>query len=118
MARSARFGGEFGEQALAVTLADAGDPGQASTGRRLAGLDLRLNSRSHTSPSASRYALIRRRGLLCGVVGRRVRLCGSGAGLWYGHGFGQAHRPAAPADLLHEQWVVSTRAMGAMANTS
>jgi hypothetical protein len=29
---------------LAVTLADAGDPGQASTGRRLAGLDLRLKA--------------------------------------------------------------------------
>jgi len=38
MARSARFGGEFSEQALAVALAHACRPSQASTGRRLAGL--------------------------------------------------------------------------------
>ena len=59
MARSGRVGGEFGEQALAVALADAGGPGQASTGRRLAGLDVRLIGGSHTSPCAIRYALIR-----------------------------------------------------------
>src|SRR4029450_4012755 len=43
-----RGGAELGEQALAIAFADAGGPGQASTGRRLAGLDLRLIGRSGT----------------------------------------------------------------------
>jgi hypothetical protein len=52
------------------------------------------------------------------MVGRGVRLCGLGAGLWYGHGFGEARRPAAPADLLHEQVGGEHQRDRAMANTS
>jgi hypothetical protein len=118
VAGASRVGGELGQEALPVPLADTRGSGQGGAGRGLPGGQLRLIDRSDPVPGANRYALIRRRRLLCGVVAWRVRLCGLLAGLVYGHGLGVAGRRPAPADLLHEQVGVSTRATGAMANTS
>jgi hypothetical protein len=95
--------GELGEEALPVTLADAGGAGQAGAGRGLPGRQLRLVGRSHPRTSTDLPKLLDTGRLGCGLVAWCVRLCGFLAGLEYGHGLGQARRPAAPADLLHQQ---------------
>ena len=105
VAGAGRVGGELGEQALPVALADAGGPGQAGTGRGLAGGDLGFVGRPDTGPRAQGVRPDAEACQLeCGLVARPVRVCGFLAGLVDGQvGVGVAGPRPAPADLLHEQ---------------
>jgi hypothetical protein len=73
-----RVGGEFGEQALPVALADAGGSGEGGAGRGLAGSQLRLVGRQDSGAGAGWCALTRRCRLVCGVLTGLRRCAGSG----------------------------------------
>ena len=77
-------GGELGQEALPVALADAGRSGQAGAGRGLPGRQLRLVGRPHPRTSTNLPELLRPGRLGCGLVAWPVRVCGLGAGFLFG----------------------------------
>jgi hypothetical protein len=117
LAGASGVGGELGQQALAVPLADAGRSGQAGPGRGLAGCNLGVVGRPDSGTSV-RLCSIRPVRLGCGVVARPVRGCGLGAGLLLGPRCGWSGYRPSPPDLLHEQVRGEDQGDGAMANTS